>query len=173
VNQLHEEIGRQRDNFKAKLLANIQSGKTNLETGGVGLENLVSELLIVEGYTAKMLSKRHFGSYADADVLASRSDRCASVKLLVQVKHHQGYSDAHGIHQLQEIQRAHQGEYDDHQHVLVTSASVSDEVLKVAKSAGVTVIGGLELADWISEHIERLSKNTKLALGVYEVPAVI
>lgn len=173
TNRLHEEIGRQQGEFKKKLLTNIQSGKTNLLTGGAGLENLVCELLAIEGYKARVLSKRHFGSFADADVQASRSDRCASVQLLLQVKHHQGYSDAHGIHQLQEIQNAHQGEYEDHQRVFVTSASVSEEVLKTAVDAGITVIGGIELADWISEHIDRLSKETKLALGIYEVPAVV
>ena len=89
------------------------------------------------------------------------------------MKHHQGYTNAHGIHQLQEIQKAHQGEYDNHQRVLVTSASVSEEVLKTAEEANVTVIGGMQLADWISEHIEKLSKETKAGLGIYEVPAVL
>jgi restriction system protein len=133
----------------------------------------VCELLTLEGYKARVLSKQHFASFADADIHASRSDRCASVNLLVQVKHHQGYSDAHGIHQLQEIQNAHRGEYDDHQRVFVTSAAVSEDVLKEAAKACITVIGGMELADWISEHIDKLSKETKLALGIYEVPAVI
>ncbi|HWY50673.1 MAG TPA: restriction endonuclease [Chthoniobacterales bacterium] len=173
VNQLHEEIGRQQSEFKRKLLTNIQSGKTNLRTGGIGLENLICELLTIEGYKARVFSKRHFGSFADADVQASRSDRCASVHLLLQVKHHQGFSDAHGIDQLKEIQKAHEEEYDDHQRVFVTSASVSEEVLKAALEADITVIGGLELADWISEHIEKLSKETKLMLGIYEVPAVV
>lgn len=172
-NQLHTEIGRQKEAFTSKLLANIQSGKTNLQTGGIGLEHLVCELLTSEGYTARVLSKHHFGSFADADIQASRTDRCALVNLLVQVKHHQGYTNAHGIRQLQEIQRAHQGEYDDHQRVLVTSASVSEEVLKTAEEAGVTVIGGLQLAEWISENIDKLSKETKITLGIYEVPAVL
>ncbi len=173
VNQLHTEIGKQRETFKKKLLANIQSGRTNLQTGGTGLENLVCELLTIEGYKARVLSKQHFGSFADADVQASRSDRCASVHLLIQVKHHQGYSNAHGIDQLQEIKEAHQGEYDDHQRVFLTSASVSEEVLKIAEVANVTVIGGMDLADWISEHIENLSEETKASLGIYEVPAVL
>ncbi len=173
VNQLHEEVGRQQGEFRKKLLANIQAGRTNLRTGGIGLENLVCELLTIEGYKARVFSKRHFGSFADADVQASRSDRCASIHLLVQVKHHQGYSDAHGIDQLKEIQKAHEGEYDDHQRVFVTSASVPEEVLKAALEAGITVIAGPDFADWISEHIEKLSRETKLALGIYEVPAVL
>lgn len=31
--------------LKRRLLANIQGGKTNLQTGGIGLENLVCELM--------------------------------------------------------------------------------------------------------------------------------
>lgn len=172
-NQVVAQMSKQQDAFKQNLLMNIRSGRTNLQAGGVGLEHLVRELLEADGYKARVLSKRQFGSYADADVQASRSDPCASVKLLVQVKHHQGFSNEHGIRQLEEIRKAHAGEYDDHQIVFVTSASVSDELRKAAESANVTVLGGLELAEWISEQIDRLSAPTKLALGVYEVPAVI
>lgn len=173
VNQIHEEISRQRKHFKTQLLANIQSGKTNLQTGGTGLENLVRELLVAEGYDARVLSKRQFGSFADADVQAFRSDRCTVVKLFVQVKHHQGFSSEAGIRQLEEIRRAHVGEYDDHEHVFVTSASVTEELRKIAEKTGVTVIAGSELADWISDQIGNLSEESKLALGIYEVPAVM
>lgn len=161
------------DDFKRKLLDNIQSGRTNLQTGGVGLQKLVAELLALEGYDAQILSTRQFNSFADADVQASRSDRCTVVKLLIQVKHHAGFTDEYGVRQLEEIRRAHAGQYDDHEHVLVTSASVCDDVRKLAKTAGVTVIAGPELVDWLSDSIARLSLETKLTLGIYEVPAVI
>jgi len=52
------------------------------------------------------------------------------VKLLVQVKHHQGLTNEQGICQLKEIRKAHPGEYDDHEIVFVTSASVSETVFK-------------------------------------------
>ncbi len=172
-NQVLAQESRQQDSFKQKLLANIQSGRTNLQTGGVGLEQLVCELLEADGYKARVLSKRQFGSYADADVQASRADRCACVKLLVQIKHHQGFSNEHGIRQLNEIAKAHPGEYDDHETVFLTSASVTKELRDAAEAANVTVLAGQDLADWVSEHIDRLSPKTKLMLGIYEVPAVI
>lgn len=171
-NKLHQQISQQRDAFKVKLLENIQSGRTNLLTGGVGLENLVCELLTIEGYKARVLSKRQFGSFADADVLATRTDRLASVQLLVQVKHHQGQSGAYGVHQLQEIESAHKGEYSGYERILVTSGTISEELAKAAEKSGVTIVGGTELADWISEHIDRLDPETKLALGIYELPAI-
>lgn len=161
------------ESFRKRLLDNIQSGRTNLPTGGIGLQDLVQELLTLEGYEARVLSTRHFSSYADADVQASRSDRCAVVKLLIQVKHHQGFTNEHGIRQLAEIRRAHPGEYDDHQHVFLTSASVSDELRIEATKADVTVIDGAALAEWIGDSIQKLRPETKLTLGIYEVPAVI
>lgn len=159
--------------FRERLLQKIQSGDTNLPTGGIGMQNLVHELLSVEGYDARILSTRHFSGTADADIQASRSDRCAVVKLLVQVKHHGGSSNEHGIRQLAEIRSEHPGEYDDHLHVLVTSASVSDELRMEASKADVTVIDGHGLAEWIGDSIHKLQPETKLALGIYEVPAVI
>lgn len=167
INQLDAETENHRDIFKKRLLKNIQSGKTNLITGGTGLENLVKELLEIEGYKACVLSKQHFGSYADADVKATRSDRCSLIKLLVQVKHHQGYTNEHGIRQLQEIQNAHSGEYDDYQRVLVTSASVSSEIIKVADDSNIMILDGEDLVDWISEHIAKLSEKTKKSLSIY------
>jgi len=172
-NPLLAQIEQRREEFKRKLLNNIQSGKTNLLTGGLGLEQLVRELLTCDGYQARILSKQRFGSFADADVQASRTDRCASIDLLVQVKHHQGDSDMHGIHQLLEIQKAHPGEFDDHQQVFVTSGTLNDDARRAAEASGITVIAGADLAGWISEHIDDLSEDTKLALGICEVPAVL
>ena len=173
LHQLSAEKERQHALFRKNLLENIQSGRTNLRTGGSGLEKLVCELLRVDGYDARVLSKRHFGSFADADIQASRSDRWSNVRLLVQVKHHQGYSNAHGLNQLREIKQAHQGEYDDHQPVFLTSASVSDELRHQALKDGITVLDGSELADWIGQSIERLDRGIKEILGIYEVPAVL
>jgi restriction system protein len=172
-NHFLRQVSQQREQFKSKLLDNIQSGRTNLLTGGAGLENLVRELLTIEGYKARVLSKQQFGSFADADVLATRTDRIASVQLLVQVKHHQGQTGAYGVHQLQEIAKAHAGEYNDHKRVMITSGAISPELATEAENAGVTVIGGTELVDWIAEHIDRLASETKFALGIYEVPAVL
>jgi len=67
--------------FKVALLNAIQKGKTRLEAGGIGLENLVVELLQLDGYTAKILPKQHFEGFADADIEASRTD-------MIQIQRH-------------------------------------------------------------------------------------
>jgi restriction system protein len=173
-NDLHDKIRDRGMQFKKQLLDNIQSGKTNLKTGGVGLENLVCELLKIDGYKdAKVLSKRHFSGSADADIKATRSDRFSEVKLFLQVKHHSGFSNDYGIRQLTEISKNHGNEYSDHSHVLVTSAQVSENLLKIAEKENVIIVSGPELVDWINDNITQLDTNTKLSLGIYDIPSII
>jgi len=173
LNQFNEKKEAHKEDFRKRLLANIQSGRTNLKTGGCGLEELVKELLQAEGYEARVLSKRQFNGFADADVEAFRSDRWSTVKILIQVKHHQGYSNAHGLNQLREIKQAHSGEYDDYLSVFLTTASVSEEMRKQAVKDGITVMDGEALVEWIEGNIDHLAEKTKNLLGVYELPAVI
>lgn len=168
-----EEVAKKEEFFKKELLANIQAGKTNLRAGGIGLEKLVKELLMLDGYRAEIMSKRALGSYADADVKASRTDKCVTVQILVQVKHHQGQSGIHGIKQLEEIRRLAAAEYSDHDLVFVTSASVDVGLIDRAGDNNITVIDGYGLVDWIAEKIDRLSPGTKQALGICEVPTVV
>lgn len=161
------------DNFKSKLLANIRNGNTNLKTGGIGLENLIKELLTIEGYEAYIPSKRAFPSYADADIIAIKADKFYESKILFQVKHHQGLSDAWGIEQLLEIKRQLPEEYKDHKLVFITSADISDEVERIADNNDVYVIDGGELINWIAESIKHMQYETKSKLGIIEIPQII
>lgn len=168
-----EEVIRREDSFKAELLSNIQSGKTNLQTGGIGLEHLVKELLILDGYQAEVMSKKALGGFADADVKASRTDRCVSIDVLVQVKHHHGFSGDYGIQQLIEIRKQADSVYSTHELVFLTSASVAPELLESAAKEAITVIDGEGLVDWIAEKIDVLRAPTKQTLGICEVPSIV
>ena len=170
---ISERIEEASKSFKDQLLANIQNGKTNLLTGGVGLEFLVKELLEIEGYQADVMSKRAFPSFADADIKASRADPCSTVNLLVQVKHHHGFTNQHGLSQLEEIRKSELIEWNDHKLVFCTSASVSENFRERADKKTITVIDGGGLVDWIYQHIDRLSPESKNCLGICEVPTVI
>ena len=86
--------------FKQKLLDNIRGGKTNLPSGGVGLEELVCALFESQGYKSKVLSKSTFNGMADADVEAIRDDDFWTTKIYAQVKHHDGTSGRYGIDQI-------------------------------------------------------------------------
>ncbi|MCB1212135.1 MAG: hypothetical protein KDK97_22620, partial [Verrucomicrobiales bacterium] len=64
-------------------------------------------------------------------------------------------------------------EYNDHEMVFCTSASVSEEFQKRAEGSNVTVIDGAGLVDWIAQRMERLSEDSKNCLGICEVPTVM
>ncbi len=113
------------------------------------------------------------GGFADADVKASRTDRCARIDILVQVKHHHGYSSSYGIAQLLEIKKQADSAYATHDLVFLTSASVTNELLDNATKEGITVIDGEGLVDWIAEKIDQLSTPTKQALGICNLPTIV
>jgi restriction system protein len=158
------------DRFKRELLRNIRKGNTNLQAGGYGLEELVRDLLTSEGYSAQILSKRAFQGVADADVLATRSDRFGETKLLVQVKHHQGVTGTFGAEQLAEIRNATPELYQDYSLVLVSSAQASPELAAACEAEGILLVDGNELVDWIYDLLPRLDAAIRIRLGISEVP---
>jgi restriction system protein len=156
--------------FKQTLISNIRGKKTQLLNGGIGLEHLVKELLIINGYDdAEVLSKRKFPGRADADIAASN----LVSRILIQVKHHDGNSGHWGIEQLKEIKRLSPEEYKGYQLVLLTSGSVDEKLKDEAESLGLIVIDGDELVDWILSSIGKLSDETKKNLGISEMPHII
>ena len=152
--------------FKDSLLHNIRTGETNLESGGYGLEKLVQELLIIDGYTATIAAKNAFPELSDADIEARKSDALTSTDLLIQVKHHQGDTGTWGLDQLAQLPE----EYNDFNLALVTTGEINDEVQSYADSKKINTMDGEQLIDWIYDSIPKLSTKTKLLLGVCEVP---
>lgn len=167
------EVKRQEDKlereFKQKLLQNIQAGKTNLKTGGIGMEQLIKELFECEGYEAKVLSKSATPGDSDADISAYRDDSFMSVNIYAQVKHHSGYSGKKGIDQ---IIGAVALKEPGCQGYFITSASVSDDDRKYAQDNNIRVIDGDELVDIIFDNRNKLSKDTMKRLGIVMVPTI-
>jgi restriction system protein len=168
-----EKILKKNEETKELLLRNIQKGDVNIQTSGFGLEQLICELLRTDGYTAKILSKRTFSGEADADILASKSDRLTDIDLLLQIKHHDGFTNSHGLDQLVAIREQAEKKHSGYSLVLVTSASLSDDLQSKAQEKGITVIDGEELVDWIFEKLDSLSEETKLKLGIFQAPQLI
>ena len=156
--------------FKRNLLKRIQNGNTHLQTGGIGLEQLVCELLKCEGYDACVLPKRSFPNSADADIRAIKEDSFGTQKLLLQVKHHHGYTGDWGLYQLNAIKEMDDEKYEDYNYVLLTSASVGDDVMKKSSEMGIDVYDGKTLVEIICSNIEKLSPETKRKLGISLVP---
>ncbi|MEQ5802895.1 restriction endonuclease [Halomonas sp. H10-9-1] len=153
--------------FKQTLLERIQQGSTFLSGGGNGMEMLVMELLKLEGYVVHRPSKRHYEGVADADIEAYRKDRFNPTKLLIQVKHHQGVTGAHGIRQLSAI------EEDDAQRWLITTAVTGESTNALAEKDGIQVMDGIDFVDWLFEHYQNLSIATRSQLGLSDVPMLL
>ena len=153
------------EEFRGEILAAFENMTT-------GKEYSWSIVMAEKAQKAEVLSKKAFPGIADADVKASRADPCATVNVLVQVKHHHGFTNEHGLTQLDEIKKHELPEYPDHELVFCTSASTSKTFLKRAEELEITVIDGARLADWIAQHMERLSLETKRRRGICEVPTV-
>lgn len=159
---------REMKRLKEHLLKNIQTGNTNLQTGGIGLEHLVCELMQCEGYKAQVLDKRTFGAKADADVLAVRDDAFQSVRILVQVKHHQGTSSRSGIDQI--IEALKDKRYEDCQGYFITSAVLTPEDAEYARQHDIGVMDGEDLMDLLVSQLGALSETTRRQLGVLPIP---
>jgi len=170
---LDEKAAQQKERFKLTLLRNIQTGKTNLQEGGIGLESLVKELLEAEGYTARVMAKRAMPQGVDADIQASREDPCAQIKILVQVKHHQGNTNINGVEQLLGIKELDTSKYDDYQLVFLTTASVPHDVREKAENNSITVVDGEGFVEWIANRIDSLSNNIKTSLRIADIPQLI
>ena len=155
--------------LKKRLLNKIRNGKTNLKTGGLGLEYLVKELFICEGYKTEVLAKTTF-QFGDADVYAVKSDKFHETKILIQVKHHNGYTDDWGLKQLSEIKSSE--EYKDCKFVLITSAEISQVVRKSAEDLDIAAMDGNEFVEWLIENLHSLSIETKIKLGLSSIPQI-
>lgn len=156
--------------LKDKLLNKITKGKTHLKTGGIGLEYLVQELFQCEDYKAEVLPKGSF-QFGDADIYAVKADKFQETKILVQVKHHSGYTNDWGVQQLNEIKNKEK-EYNDYKFVLITSAEISVEVQKLAENLDIITINGNDLIEWIIENIDHISAETRVRLGISAIPQI-
>lgn len=154
--------------FRKGMLENIRSGRANLASGGTGLEELVHELLKIDGYEATILPKSGQEGVADVDIVAFKTDFLSSTKLLIQIKHHSGTSGFHGVKQIQAVE--------DEEQVLrwlITTACVSDEVRERALAANINVMDGEDFSTWLASNVAGLSVATRNKLGISSVPSLL
>jgi len=168
--RLEEQEEERREEFREQLLQNIRGGKTHLDAGGRGLEELVAELLRCEGYDEAERFGQRLPGTADADVRASRADRFGEQKLLVQVKHHQGQSGDHGIEQLLAVPEEAPQTYEDHKLVYVTTGEVKESAAEKAATHDIDVLGGSEFIDWLLDHVDQINPRMRRQLGISDLP---
>ncbi|MFM6905989.1 MAG: restriction endonuclease [Acinetobacter tjernbergiae] len=167
---LLEKISEAEQKFKKDLLASITSGTTWLSAGGNGLEQLVKELLIIEGYTAAIQPKNQSSGISDVDIIANRIDRFSESNLLIQVKHHSNISGSHGLKQLIAFDDFEDMEY---QKWFITTADMTDSSMSFASQNNIRVMVGSDFVDWVYENISDLSYGTKQQLGIIEIPLLL
>ncbi|SFP51029.1 restriction system protein [Nitrosomonas cryotolerans] len=164
---LLEKISEAETVFKENLLKSIISGTTWLSAGGNGLEQLVKELLKIEGYTASIQAKNQSSDIADIDIKASKVDRFSESHLVIQVKHHSNISGEHGLKQLIAYDDIEERNY---QKWLITTADLSESSIELAEEHNIKTMVGTEFVDWIYDNITELSFKTKQLLGIIEIP---
>lgn len=167
-------LATEQETFKDELIKRLRHGKTRLDAGGYGLEKLIKELLQLEGYTdVEILGKKNQSGIADVDIIAKSSSNPFAPTLLIQAKHHRGETSAHAIKQLMAYEY---NDSDDDAHVqrwMITTADVNNETAEQAFTQGIHVMRGNTFAEWLFDHFENLSDDTKLRLGVGVLPTFI
>jgi len=156
------------ESFKANLLTNLVNGNTKLKSGGYGLEQLVKELLEIEGYTAQIEAKNQSSDISDIDITATRNDPVSSNRVFIQVKHHKGSTSDWAVKQLISID-----EDEHHDKWVITTGNVEDSTVSFAAEHNIKIMTGEELVDWIYSRIELLSPKFKEQLGVSIMPQLI
>ena len=172
--EVDEHENKAAETFKDILLSRLRNGqRISIKGGGYGLEQLVKELLEVQGFEARIEAKNQSSGIDDADVIATRINSLTNdeERLVIQVKHHKGETGKTGIEQL--------GAYDlgdgyaFQRKVLITSATLSEELKEEAQEQNIVVVDGEALVQWIFDNIDGLSKATRNALGIIQTPSLI
>lgn len=154
------------EEFKENLLNNIRDGRTGLASGGVGMERLVSHLLEIDGYKSKILSKSNGEGIIDVDIEATINDRFVNTKLYVQVKHHSGTEQLHGLRQLPS-----RGDDDAIVRVFITTANVPEHMYNYDPS--IVIYDGMKFIDWLVDNVDKINDEFRRKLGIMNTPALM
>lgn len=153
--------------FKKRLLEAIQKGTTYLKAGGIGIEELIKELLIIDGFDVEIPPKNRQSGTADVDLVAFRENPYGDNSLLIQAKHHNKETGRNGLNQL----RAYNDlETIDYQKCLISTGIITDELREDAKRDNIICIDGNEFVNWIFRSLKDLSDITKIRLNIIEAP---
>lgn len=161
------------EKFKAELLSRLRSNKgINLQSGGIGLEHLIKEILEAKNYTTHIPAKNERSGIQDVDVIATRFSEFSEKKegIFIQVKHHAGTTDNHGIKQVAEYE-INEDDYSQIDKVLITTADFKNN--DFADLHNVTVLAGADFVNWIYENLNLLSNDSLLSLGISSLPTLL
>lgn len=161
------------EKFKADLLSRLRNNKDiNLQSGGIGLEHLIKEILEAKNYTTHIPAKNERSGIQDVDVVATRLSEFSEKKegIFIQVKHHDGTTGNHGIRQVAEYEVS-EDDYSQIDKVLITTADFKNN--DFANLHNVTVLAGADFVNWIFDNLEYLSKDSLSSLGISSLPTLL
>ena len=160
------------DNLEKRLRTEKGIG---LAAGGYGLELLIKEIFEAKGYSASIPSKNSRKAGEDVDIIATKEGELGAKgeKYFIQAKHHRGTTGRTGLDQLVACKDDEDDNAYIYKKILMTTASVSEELKKEAIDEDVIIIEGIDLAKWVYDNITLLSKNTLMKLGISEVPTLL
>ena len=167
------KLQRNTEKFKVDLLSRLRSNKDiNLQSGGIGLEHLIKEILEAKNYTARIPAKNEKSGIQDVDVIATRFSEFSEKKegVFIQVKHHDGTTGDHGIKQVSEYE-INEDDYVQIDRVLITTADFKDN--DFANLSNVTVLAGADFVDWVYDNLNLLSNDSLLSLGISSLPTLL
>lgn len=167
------KIQQNTENFKSGLLSRLQSNKNiNLQSGGIGLEQLIKEILEAKDYKAHIPAKNEKSGIQDVDIIATRLSEFSEKKegIFIQVKHHDGTTGTHGIKQVAEYE-INEDDYAQIDRVLITTADFKNK--DFAELHNITVLAGIDFVNWIYDNLDYLSKGSLSALGISSLPTLL
>lgn len=164
----NEKVEQKIQDFKINLLNALRQGQTRIAAGGRGLEELIHELLVIQGYSSvKILGKTNGKGVSDVDIQAISENNPFLKNVLVQVKHHRGLTGQYALEQI----KASESDLDiDLDRWVITTGSVDERFSSLADELNINVMDGQKLVEWIYANLESLSSETKAKLGILNVP---
>ena len=172
-NEQELKIQQNTEKFKVDLLSRLRSNKDiNLQSGGIGLEHLIKEILEAKNYTARIPAKNEKSGIQDVDVIATRFSEFSEKKegIFIQVKHHEGTTGNRGIRQVAEYE-INKDDYTHIDRVLITTAEFKNT--DFAELHDVTVLAGADFVNWIYDNLNLLSDDSLSSLGISSLPTLL
>ena len=172
-NEQELKIQQNTEKFKVDLLSRLRSNKDiNLQSGGIGLEHLIKEILEAKNYTARIPAKNEKSGIQDVDVIATRFSEFSEKKegIFIQVKHHEGTTGNRGIRQVAEYE-INENDYTHIDRVLITTAEFKNT--DFAELHDVTVLAGADFVNWIYDNLNLLSDDSLSSLGISSLPTLL
>jgi len=169
MSELNSNIENQ---FKKTLLSKMQQGKIYIQAGGAGLEQLVVELLEIEGYSNITIeSKRKYTGKGDVDIIADKTEFHGEICLAIQVKDYKGQTGLQGLEQIKEA--FDNGEAETTAIPMLITLGEVDNIRDRAEELNIKLMDGEAFIYWLYSNINKLSMETRFKLGIFDVPALL